>query len=354
MAGSETAKRDMTMDTLRILACLMVIAMHVLAAGKVAVPFGGAGWNLILALNCCVHFAVPLFFMLSGAFSKVSTGRQAAKKSIYYFIVFVLSALFYYVLGIYLGGGNISFWDAVYSLINYKYHLWFLLNMITVTLLSPFLNKLSGKDMKYALILTLVFIIGFKNLSYAFSGKEPVMMGADLLGGLIPSGLLFCGYYLAGRLIYENREELKSKKIPALIVLIPTTAASFFINRYVCLKTMSIDERFLDNYSIFVFVQCICTFIVFATKKEPAKSGKLVSRLVPLCFGVYIIHVAFVDILSSKGFTPAGIGITGQDSALSCFALILLEMAIVTVASVVAAIPLRYLGRAVKRLFRLN
>ena len=40
-------KRNLSLDVIRVVAILMVIALHVGAAGKYIVPFGGSQWTYL-------------------------------------------------------------------------------------------------------------------------------------------------------------------------------------------------------------------------------------------------------------------------------------------------------------------
>ena len=142
-------KRDLPMDILRVIACIMVINMHVVADGIYEV------WteknHFLAVVDCTSKIAVPLFFMLSGAFSNSEKIAKALRKAIYLFALFVIFKLFYNLTDCFWLEGRIS-WNSLYysyhitDLTSYKYHLWYLPDFIVVTLLSPILNSSIGTD----------------------------------------------------------------------------------------------------------------------------------------------------------------------------------------------------------------
>ena len=346
-------RRDASMDALRVLACFMVIATHVVTQSKIRVSVGSSRWNLMLFWNCAVHFILPVFFMLAGAFSKSTDKRQAIGKSIFYFIAFVLSSVFYYFSDAVLSGEKISFWGVVYGIISYKYHLWFLLNMVVVTLLSPLMNRIEENDLPYACALMAIFTVGFKSISYFCANIEPVALLSGLISELVPSSFMFCGYFLLGKLLYIKKEDLKSKRTAAALVLTITTVVAFFVNKRICDGSGLIDERFFSNDSIFLYIQCICLFILFLNINVPVKLEKINAAVVPKIFGIYIIHILVIDIITHFGITPAGIGGIFPTSFWTTFLLIPLETVIVYALSWLLSFPLYKVEKLLRRFCRM-
>ena len=60
-------ERDYRIDLLRILACLMVVFIHVSAFGMLS-GVGSFNWHIGNIYDSLVRSAVPLFVMISGAF----------------------------------------------------------------------------------------------------------------------------------------------------------------------------------------------------------------------------------------------------------------------------------------------
>ena len=287
--------------------------------------------------------------MLSGALSSSTSPNDGIKKALYYFLVFIVAALFYYFFDIILHGGVVTLYGIANGILNYCYHLWFLLDMIVVMLLAPFINRITGKALHYAVALMFIFLILFRSVGLFFPEGSLIQDGGNFLSNLVPSGLLFCGYFLTGKLLYQEREHLCSRKrMPAFIFPV-TSALAFYVIYQSNIAQGMLDETFLAANSIFVFLQCVSIFWLLLEVKVSPNFSKIIVPASQRTFGIYIIHVAVLDILTKSGITPAGIIGIAQGSLLLTIVLVPVEIVVIYLASWLSACPLAPIGRLLKK-----
>lgn len=82
------------MDLARIVASIMVIFMHVTAAWKYD-SYDIFEWKISIVYDCLSRSAVPLFFMLSGAFTKANRIKKNWSKILNFSCIFFVSSIAY-------------------------------------------------------------------------------------------------------------------------------------------------------------------------------------------------------------------------------------------------------------------
>lgn len=68
ISHSNQHEKDISIEVLRITACIMVIIIHVSAYNTYVLPPETFLWQAMNFWNSVVSSAVPIFFMISGAF----------------------------------------------------------------------------------------------------------------------------------------------------------------------------------------------------------------------------------------------------------------------------------------------
>ena len=138
---TQSASRAVWADALRAVACLMVVGIHVCGAGWYTLPASGLDWNIANAVDSALRGAVPLFFMLSGAFllSKDETPKTLLRRVLRLGLLWLVFALFYALVedGLWLWRMPL-YWLSEAT--DDHYHLWFLRSLLCVYLVSPALR----------------------------------------------------------------------------------------------------------------------------------------------------------------------------------------------------------------------
>lgn len=297
-------ERNYSMDVARIVASFMVICMHVTAAWK----YGEAGtfqWNVSMIYDCLCRSAVPLFFMLSGAFYKDAAISKTVKKIVYYTVIFLIVSSVYSLSDIYwnwMSGEKIVVSQFFEGIVNYKYHLWYIPQYVFTLTIAPLIVKIMDLDKdksltKYMLIIWLIFGIGTNTLCIAIKGIEQF----DLLNKylhLIFAFVFFSGnhigYFILGRYLIKLKLSNDRKNILYLSGILATILLYFLTVLYSHRSEIG-DDRWLSTLNIFVVIQAAALFILFNNMTVNKKWISIIKTLKPYTFGIYLIHVFFLD-----------------------------------------------------------
>lgn len=305
--GKKMKQRIVYLDYLRIIAALAVIGIHV--AGKGTYILGGKiEANPIIfmtaaVIDSCLRFAVPIFFMISGAlvFSKpemnISTFYPNRAKRI--LIPLLFWALFYSF--VFNQGWPVREHFKQILLGNPFYHLWFLYAVIGIYLVVPvfyqFLKHSSKRDIEIVLGISFILNTILPMISSKFWVDISGAFSFTYLSGSIFYFLL--GYYLINydfKLFDRIWKVLIGYIISSLIISVLTVKSSleqgmhatFYINT---LWTLVIVQA----ASLFVLVKLL--YQHFNKKdKTDIKGFKLVKMLGDYSMGVYLIHAFILEI----------------------------------------------------------
>jgi surface polysaccharide O-acyltransferase-like enzyme len=283
-------ERNYSYDLMRVVACLMIIAMHA--------PMPGDGTNSLF-LNTLSYLTEPglcLFFVLSGALllpTKLDT-IEFIKKRLTKVIAPTLFFTFFY-LGIrYIEGNEVSWLKTICSIpFSAQGHgvLWFMYTLIGLYLASPILSRwlerASKREVEFYLIL------------WGLTLCYPVL-GLGLGINTHVEGLLYyftgyVGYFILGFYLKQYPEVL-----PIKVLLLPVLIAIF---APVCCKLANLE---VDFYSLFWYLSIFVAILVVILYKVLQyiydkmiifwKLGggilKYMQLTSNLSFGIYLIHIA--------------------------------------------------------------
>ena len=298
-------KRLIWPDFLRIISTFCVVLIHATSAILKRCEVGSSLWMWSGFFNSMVRWAVPIFFMISGAFlldpEKSFDVRKFFKKNVFRIVLcIVVWGLFYSVLDQYLFG-TVSWKSipiAIYGILTNHtgYHLWFLYTLLILYVSTPFLRifteNASRKQLDCALLIWLLLVIvqptansfieAVLHIENAFS-FSPVVF-AD-----------YGGYYLLG---YRLKKYPPSEKYtPALLI---AGILSFLImpagNMLFSVKQSCFYEGFSVPLGFFCFVFSVS---LFSLSSRVNFSGKWISRIGKYAFGIYLVHPFFISLTFS-------------------------------------------------------
>ena len=300
-------QRNLSMDLLRVIACLMVVAVHANSSWKYF-PIDSPQWRATIGYESFVRSAVLLFFMISGAFGRSTDIKKGVQKAFHYIIVFFLISLFYSVDDAILEltyGRRTSISTILNGIVDYKYHLWFLPTFVFLTFISPFINRLfnsdKGKKVIYGyLIIWIIFGVILRTAQLDTAGIDRFGIIGSSLEKLSFVPILSenpIGCYCLGRIFMERRRSA-GKNLGLFMLGILSSIISLVLTVIYSTKLGSFDARFMHDTTVFILIQGIAWFcFVSGLSVSPSLSG-LLEKIVPHTFGIYLIHVFFVDWLS--------------------------------------------------------
>ena len=291
-------------DYLRIISCIAIVLLHVNLNLWNTSIVGSTNFNISAIFSLLVRFAVPIFFMLSGALflskKEIDIKRLYTKNILKLLIILVLwlpiHGIFFYTHNI---GNVIDSMPKLYSAILYtmynsnNYQFWFIITLLGIYVILPVLKKIADDEklLKYVLILFFIFqilvfsltvIIGTNNL---FS-KILILLSPETI--LLYPGYFLLGYYLYKTDLSKNKKWL-SYTLGVLSILYGIIFTIVFSNMH---RKYSL---FIDNNSIITtYFMSIMVFNIFKyffkDKKVSDKSSKIIIYLSDCTLGIFILH----------------------------------------------------------------
>ena len=300
--ATEKNNRVLYIDILNVLSCVSVVCLH--ANGYIHKFIKDDWWWLHVLVEVLFYFAVPVFFMLSGATllgyrDRYSTKEFMHKRVLKTFLPFLFwSFLFYGIFAINEGFSALDWREVVGNFATGKIPFtvyWFFIPLFLLYLFMPFLSvmvmHLSSRSLLALCTLLFVFQSLFPTIFY--------IIGIDYKLNL-PIG----GYVLYALLGFYFSQKHPSKKSIILIGLLAIAAMTF---RYCFLFISDEKDPILFSYFglyaifpalfVFLFAKINCPPLIKANTDSKERLSQFWSSLAKLSFGVYLIHKFILAIL---------------------------------------------------------
>lgn len=196
--------RNNSFDIMNVLACFSVIMLH--HSNIVHNYIDTPSWLLALSIECLFYFAVPCFFMLTGATlmrydDRYDTKTFFRKRLNKTFIPFIFWSFLWLFLSIINGDFNLdqlSIIGIIDGIINTRYQpvYWFFIPLFVIYLLLPLLNKAKDDLRVIKFIIIVLFITGscFPLLTRLYEIDENPFISNSIFGPLL---YVLCGYYFS-------------------------------------------------------------------------------------------------------------------------------------------------------------
>ncbi|WP_422658840.1 acyltransferase [Paenibacillus sp. EC2-1] len=312
-------KRILYVDILRILSIIAVIILHFTAELLVSSnQFNTPSWWLSNLFNSISRFAVPVFFMISGAMilrTEVHSYRQFYKKRIIPLLIPLVSWSIIYGLynQYYILKSQMNVYEFIvdfgYRLLtdtNYI-HLWFLYAIIAIYMTVPLINKFiktcTERDLRYYLLLWFIVSVAYRFVSDTAFRVTDQYISIPIMN--IPFFMGYLGYFILGYYLFHYELPAKTKNIIynlGILSFFLTPIATYIVS----LRTGVLDEMFYGNYSITTFFMAAGLFVFFKDKEEAMnertnhKIQKLIGSMAKASFSIYLIHLMVEIMFSSK------------------------------------------------------
>ena len=304
----DTHTRIAYFDFLNIAACFCVICMH--TNGIVHTYSDTLAWKQALIVETLAYWAVPVFFMLSGAtlmnYRSKYTTADYFKKRIFrilipYLIWSVISAVLNHRLPFEIG------WRAfienfVYGKADNVY--WFFIPLFSVYLAMPVISLL--KDNRRILwymvlvsfVLTSVAPVLFRVAKISWNGS----LNMPVMGGYLLYTVL--GYLL-------STEDIPRRKRTAIYILgLFSVILRYFGTWFLSERDQEINKMFFgytDFYAVFLSVSVFLIFKVAGAERileNHPKTASAISKISGCSFGIYLMHMIMYRQVLSRIFVP--------------------------------------------------
>lgn len=310
MNGKE---REIGFDFLRVISAFFVVVIHVAAISVNAFATYSADWFVTAVWNISARFAVPVFFMVSGAFL-LDDSHKTDIKTMFTKRIFRLFVAF-------------AFWMPVYTVVNYfyrnvdihdikwfivesftgEYHLWFLFALAGLYLITPFLKSIANNKRlcEYFLILFIVF-----QLILPFLGELP-KIGAFIRNWsediTFNFAMGYSGYYVLG--FYLKKYPLKGKAKLLLYIGGVLGLAYYVVSAVISSKNIGyfkIENSNNLTWYTALFSATVYSFILNLCKNRmPGKTlSKFIYTFSAYSFGIYLTHPLVLTVFKKIGFVP--------------------------------------------------
>lgn len=290
-------KRNYSIDTLRTIATLFVILLHVSAEyviiGKKNLTFDTSFWvgNIV---DSFTRICVPLFVLISGMFlvGRKETFKQSYQKRASRILIPLISWTIIYILYIIalslIRNNPINVKDLLGSVFFGRpfYHMWYLFMIIGLYLITPVLNNsiyyVSRKTLWKAAILLLLF--GMINTSYD-----------NILNNKVSFILWFVnylGYFILGFLIKDSKRSFSFLVLSSVYII-----SSILIAVLTIYTIKHYDSLYFYGYlTPLVIIGSLSFYKMFHQLKL---KENIFSKIAYLTFGIYLIHAGVLNALNS-------------------------------------------------------
>lgn len=279
--------RDTNFELLRIVAMIMIVALHFNCHGKVMYyvePFSKKYYYTFFIEYACL-IAVNLYVMISGYYMIKSEFK--VKKIIKIEMQVLFYSLLIYVLLSLFGQAKFSKTELINSLLPITTNrYWFVTAYIGLYVLIPFVNKLANSLNKKEYITLLVI------LTFCLSIIKTIYPTNDIMNG---SGIIWFIYLylLAGYIRIYFDKKVASYKL--LLLYLATIVIQIVIRNISIKSQITIVKTYTytsyNNSWFFTLIETLAVFLLFRNIKiKNEKINKAITAVAPLTFGVYLIH----------------------------------------------------------------
>lgn len=304
---AEKSQRLYSFDILRIIAICAVVLLHVSAEFVTAFDSGTVEFVWGNAFNSLSRFAVPVFFMISGALMLDENKHVPVKKvlrSAKNMLVLTFSWSFIYTLGYnvirpLVVHEPIYVEDVLHTLFYGHYHMWYLYVLVGLYLATPLLRSFVEKNKPEMLrnylffSIAIRFIVPFINFFInMFTWRKDMLI--DFLSHFRFDYIYeYVIYYILGWYIVNVG---MSKRLRAVIY---TGGILGLIATFVGTQFFFEVERpnyFYENNSlnVLLYSTAVFTFTHSLFENNGITLGPFAVKMSNLSFGVYIIHCMYL------------------------------------------------------------
>jgi len=343
--------RKYSYDILRILAAFSVVMLHSAAQFWYSLDVKSSEWIVANSYDSVVRFGVPVFVMLSGAIF-LNREYQLDVKRLYRHNILRLMIL--YIVWSFAYGlldctrfelSTLQVQDVMKEVLSGRYHLWYLPMIVGIYMLLPVLrswiHSAEKKNLDYFLILFLVLQIGRQTIR-ALTKRDEINFILNLADVDMVCG--YIGYFVWGYYLVHVGISVKIRKLFYLL-FVPSVLLNIVLGNLLAWKAGTPVADIYDSFGLFTFVIVTVLFDFINTRGKnislEEKGGKLLKEISADTLGVYLMHLAVMEVLETKGIhsmsVPNIVGIPLH--AFGCFLICLV------IAAVLRRIPVvgRYL-----------
>lgn len=291
-------EKNYNIELIRTLSFVFVIVIHVTnyyCRGYAEISRGEYGFALIL--DAMARVSVPCFFMMSGALllgEKPNLDKNV-RRLFRFFKVLLVWSVIYYFFNVYYMHSKVNLKAVLFEPV--EAHLWYLYALLPIYLVLPFFQIMCwGMKKKYddAFIAMCLVVVVAQYISSLFH-EEPYY-DVPLLGDRAYTFYFFAGYFIQK---YRNKIPWRFPVVASIFA--GSTAFEIVLTALVSFKKGDHYERLLEYGCPFVVISGVAFFMMLykvhgGQIEFPRGMKKWMDRLGGCSFGIYLIHILFLDI----------------------------------------------------------
>lgn len=290
-------ERIVYFDVLNVVSCFSVVCLH--CNGYVHTYVKDEWWWLRVMIEVLFYFAVPVFFMLSGAtlfnyherYSISTFYKKRIKRTVLPFIFW--GVVFYLLYLLIKGIGNIYWKDIIENFssghipfTNY----WFFIPLFALYLFIPFLSHVV-LNVSCRLLLFLILLL-FLLQSFIPTIYEILNIHLDYS---IPIGGAYLVYALIGYYLSKNNVEMENVIYYSVVIL----ALLSLVLRYILIYISEEKSTFLFTYmGLYVYFPSIFVFMTAKRFFFNSRYAHMWKFLSSKSLGIYLLHTFIIALLA--------------------------------------------------------
>lgn len=309
-------QRDLSLDLLRIMACVMVVIMHS------PIPSENANGLLLSSLSYFTAPCIGLFFMVSGALilpppiaSASNSALPFLRKRLKRVLMPTLVWTLFYITVKWFDG-NMTPTEVLTSIFSIPFSaqghgvLWFMYTLLGLYLVTPILHawlrNASEKEIRFYLLLWLI--------AMCYPLLQMFVKVNDTATGILYYFSGYLGYFVLGYWLQRYGEKL-SLKVATFLMCVSVVAP-------IVVKIMHLEVDFYSLFwylSVFVAIQCVFWWMTMKRLQKVLRMSDRVKSFITvfsnLSFGIYLSHIyimchfiwnmPFIEHINSQSFQIA-------------------------------------------------
>ena len=278
-------------------------------------------WQWLNAYDSLARFCVPIFFMISGALfldpARNVTIRSILRRSLPRLVVaYIVWSGFFALYTTFAVTGYAGGWALLSLWATGHYHLWFLLALMALYLVTPLLRRLSESPVlaRYFLVLAALFAVVLPMMSRV--PRVGPIVDAVLETAQLQLVLGYSIYFVLGYLLHAGLfagVRTLWLVLAGAAALVATVAGTSWLS----IRAGTGDAWLYAYLTPNVVVMSAVVFLLAKRwgEKHPlsASASRLVGVFGGCSFGIYLVHPLFQDILQRVGVTsdmlPAAVSV---------------------------------------------
>lgn len=283
--SNNKAARNSNIELLRILAMLMIVALHYLngsmggALDPNNIQQGTVNYYIANLFETICIISVNIFVLITGYYSikVIPDGNYSTgiKKPINLYVIMLFYGVLFFIIALIIGKQELSYTTVLRTILPFFYgKRWFVETYIILMLLSPFLNKLLGSLTKRNYIVLLGIWISLFSVWPSFFNNPPIK---DRGYGIVH----FITLYMIAGFIKLHISLIKKSKYQFLLII---GTAFCMIGTYFLRNWFNgWNYDFILNIISAVFV--LIYFLILESEHN-----RIINTIAGTTFGVFLIH----------------------------------------------------------------